>query len=319
MKLPALCVAVLAGCAARTTPAADPRVAELEARLELLEATRPAQRADRPNEEAPRRRRPAPTAPADPQLGNQVAELHQRIATLEASVGELWGHIEQQRFGNPREMDPRYAAKPGSARVQLKPDVVYSVPVAGNPVLGDANAKVTWVIGGELTEPYTRRLLDTVKTLRAQYGADLRVVWKHFTVHDYATASAMYLCAAHEQGKFEQAFDAIAAIPVSSDRSPFRAGPLARTLFFLDAKQRDASLAGSCKRQVREDHLFAQRMHQGGTPFSFVNGRYLGGAQPPEAFAKLIDEELGKANAVLGTNPGRGYYETIVRSGQKQP
>ena len=38
-----------------------------------------------------------------------------------------------------------------------------------------------------------------------------------------------------------------------------------------------------------------------GTPASFINGRYLSGAQPIEAFKKLIDEELGKATVAGGT------------------
>ncbi len=33
-----------------------------------------------------------------------------------------------------------------------------------------------------------------------------------------------------------------------------------------------------------------------GTPASFVNGRYLRGAQPFESFKKLVDEELAKVN-----------------------
>ena len=31
-----------------------------------------------------------------------------------------------------------------------------------------------------------------------------------------------------------------------------------------------------------------------GTPGFFVNGRFLSGAQPYEAFQRLVDEELGK-------------------------
>jgi protein-disulfide isomerase len=32
-----------------------------------------------------------------------------------------------------------------------------------------------------------------------------------------------------------------------------------------------------------------------GTPSTFVNGRFLSGAQPYEAFKKVIDEEIAKA------------------------
>ncbi len=34
-----------------------------------------------------------------------------------------------------------------------------------------------------------------------------------------------------------------------------------------------------------------------GTPASFVNGRFLSGAQPYDAFKRLVDEELSKAKA----------------------
>jgi protein-disulfide isomerase len=39
-----------------------------------------------------------------------------------------------------------------------------------------------------------------------------------------------------------------------------------------------------------------------GTPASFVNGRYLSGAQPFESFKKLVDEELAKAKGVSETD-----------------
>ena len=37
-----------------------------------------------------------------------------------------------------------------------------------------------------------------------------------------------------------------------------------------------------------------------GTPGSFINGRFLSGAQPYEAFKKLADEELAKAKGKDG-------------------
>jgi predicted DsbA family dithiol-disulfide isomerase len=45
------------------------------------------------------------------------------------------------------------------------------------------------------------------------------------------------------------------------------------------------------------DEMAAEAMKVGasGTPASFVNGRFLSGAQPYEAFKKLIDEEIAKA------------------------
>ena len=50
-----------------------------------------------------------------------------------------------------------------------------------------------------------------------------------------------------------------------------------------------------------------------GTPAFFINGRFLSGAQPVEAFAKLIDEELEKAKALEGEGvPRSQVYETLM-------
>ena len=38
-----------------------------------------------------------------------------------------------------------------------------------------------------------------------------------------------------------------------------------------------------------------------GTPATFINGRFLNGAQPLDAFKKIIDEELGKSTVAGGT------------------
>lgn len=311
----------LSACATRSAPPAnpsDPRIAELEARIATLESA-PKPRADDDVGRSPKKRKLPVAPPTDTATANEVADLRMKVHALETAADELSTQVELLRWGDLRAQDPKYAWKPGTPRPQLKPDVVYSVPIDRNPMLGDPSARVTWVIGIELTEPYTRRLLEAVKTVRQQFGADLRVVFKHNIVHDYGLASAMYLCAAEQQGKFEQGMETLLDISLSADRLQFRAGGLARAFSFLDRAQREASLAGPCKKIVRDDHLFAQRMAQGAVPYSFVNGRYLGGAQPVEAWVKLIEEELAKAKAVLGEKPGKGYYATLVKNGQKQP
>jgi protein-disulfide isomerase len=48
------------------------------------------------------------------------------------------------------------------------------------------------------------------------------------------------------------------------------------------------------------DEMVGEAMRVGatGTPASFINGRYLSGAQPYEAFKKLVDQELAKVKSV---------------------
>jgi len=50
--------------------------------------------------------------------------------------------------------------------------------------------------------------------------------------------------------------------------------------------------AGDCDARVSADQAEAARLGVTGTPTFFVNGRKVIGAQPVEAFAAVIDEEL---------------------------
>jgi protein-disulfide isomerase len=48
---------------------------------------------------------------------------------------------------------------------------------------------------------------------------------------------------------------------------------------------------------VEKDYLDGQKAGVSGTPGFFINGRFLNGAQPFEAFQKIIDEELERIGA----------------------
>jgi protein-disulfide isomerase len=50
--------------------------------------------------------------------------------------------------------------------------------------------------------------------------------------------------------------------------------------------------SGKFKSAVTEDYLEGQQLGVTGTPAFFINGRFLSGAQPFEAFQAIIDEEL---------------------------
>ena len=61
----------------------------------------------------------------------------------------------------------------------------------------------------------------------------------------------------------------------------------------LDTKAFDACLeSGKYAEQVTTDMAAGSALGVTGTPGFFVNGRFLGGALPVEAFAAIIDEEV---------------------------
>ncbi len=55
-----------------------------------------------------------------------------------------------------------------------------------------------------------------------------------------------------------------------------------------------------------------------GTPASYINGRFLSGAQPYDSFKSLVEEELKKAEALnkKGVKKSK-IYETIMKGASK--
>ena len=70
------------------------------------------------------------------------------------------------------------------------------------------------------------------------------------------------------------------------------------------------------KDRIARDTDDAARFTTGGTPWFFINGRSLSGAQPIEVFKQAIDEELRKANALLAAGTPRGeLYAALTKAG----
>lgn len=85
----------------------------------------------------------------------------------------------------------------------------------------------------------------------------------------------------------------------------------------LDVKklQADANSA-ECKKRVDDDQAELAKFRVSGTPAFFINGKYIGGGIPKQAFQAVIDERLKIAEA--SGVPGAKYYEQeIFGKGQK--
>jgi protein-disulfide isomerase len=57
----------------------------------------------------------------------------------------------------------------------------------------------------------------------------------------------------------------------------------------------EPSRAGRFQAEIDTDMQDGSEAGVSGTPAFFINGRFLGGAQPIEAFQRIIDEELARA------------------------
>lgn len=170
-----------------------------------------------------------------------------------------------------------------------------TLELAGAPVRGAVDAPVTIVEFSDFHCPFCRSVQPTLTTLLERYPGKVRLVYKHLpldALHPQARrASEASWCAA-QQGKFWEFHDAIYRSG-SSDASDATIDALAAPVG-LDLPALKACLAsGAAATAVAEDLRQGQeRLGLTGTPGFFINGRELTGAQPLEAFTRIIDEEL---------------------------
>lgn len=241
------------------------------------------------------------TAPAD---DDRIAALEQRVDDVDKRLQRIEQLLEQA-FGSSREPDP---------------DTVYSVPIDGLPYRGADHAKVTVVMAYEYACGYCYRVRPTLDQLLQEYAGQLKIVYKPFIVHaDVAVHSAMAVCAAHKQGKYQELSEliwekAFAQRDLADERIDSLAAEagLDMTRYQQDAK------GAECLDSLRASVENLSAVGVGGTPTFFVNGRPIIGAQPIAAFRELVNEELAKADAAIaqGQQLEDYYAEVVVKSGK---
>jgi protein-disulfide isomerase len=134
----------------------------------------------------------------------------------------------------------------------------------------------------------------TLQQIQKEYGDKVRIVFKHLplSMHPKAPAAHAAAEAAHQQGKFWEMHDLIFANQEAM--SPEKYVEYAKQLKLdVERFQRDVASA-QVKARIDADSDEADRLGVTGTPSFFVNGRFLSGAQPFDAFKELIDQELGR-------------------------
>lgn len=180
----------------------------------------------------------------------------------------------------------RAAAGDGSSRVQVSVD--------DDPVLGAKDAPVTIIEFSDYQCPYCRVWHAQVfGELIATYGADVRFVYRDFPldeIHPDARPAAIAATCAGEQGKYWEYHNLLFT-------SDLGLGAEARATYAqrlgLDLERFATCVArGATNDEVDGDLQDAFDIGVRGTPTFFINGRPLVGAQPLEAFASIIDDEL---------------------------
>ncbi|XXF75278.1 thioredoxin domain-containing protein [Myxococcaceae bacterium GXIMD 01537] len=211
------------------------------------------------------------------------------------------------------------AARPAGARPVDA--TVFKVPVEGSPMHGNADALVTLVEFSDYQCPFCSRAHATVQQLEKEYGAKLRVVMKQnpLSFHPQAKPAALAAMAAGEQGKYWEMHDRLFANQKQLDDASLE--KYAREIG-LNVEKWKADLSSPRFTEViARDQALAGKLGASGTPAFFINGRFLSGAQPIDNFKAIIDEELGKAEALVksGTRPGQVYAAILEKGLESKP
>ncbi len=165
----------------------------------------------------------------------------------------------------------------------------------GFPSKGSADAPVTIVEFSDFECPYCSRVNPTLERVTAEYGDQVRLVFRQFplnSIHPNAQKAAEASLCAHEQDRFWEMHDTMfkeqRALGVEQLKQ--KAARLG-----LDTETFNGCLdSGKYAAQVAADLEAGSEAGVSGTPAMFVNGRFLNGAQPFEAIAEIIDDELSR-------------------------
>jgi protein-disulfide isomerase len=245
------------------------------------------------------------TAQVTPVTAEETARFYdENKAKLQ---GEFKGLEEQiKNYLNAQRLQTKqqefFKSLRASAKIEVfltPPPIIRSeVVTAGAPVRGASDAPVTIVEFSDFHCPYCRRVQPVLDQVRAKYDGKIKIVFRDFpidTLHPQARAAAEAARCATEQGKFWEFHDLV--FQNDADALPATLAGFAKTVG-LDVPAFEACrTSGKYKNPVQTSNVEGTRLGITGTPTFFINGRILVGAQPLEAFSKIIDEELVTAAA----------------------
>lgn len=177
----------------------------------------------------------------------------------------------------------------------LEPDRA-KVETAGHPSKGPANAPVTIVEFSDFECPYCGGLFPTMQRIEGTYKDKIRIVYRQFplnNIHPRAQKAAEAALCANDQDKFWQLHDAMFVDQknLSIDDLKSKAAALSMNTATFATCLDSGKHAEAVNASIDE----GSRLGVDGTPALFINGRYLGGNQPYDAIAKIIDDELARS------------------------
>jgi protein-disulfide isomerase len=179
--------------------------------------------------------------------------------------------------------------------------------------LGPDTALVTIVAWGDFQCPYCARSHGVLRQIRAKYGDDVRIVYRHFAMrgHPRAALAAEAAVAAAVEGKFWAFHDRLFDQFDTLTRPELEQH--AQAVGLDPARFREALDTRRYRDLVAAETAAGQALGVDATPTMFVNGRPIVGSLQAAKLEQIIDEHLDKARlAVKGGIAARDVYALFM-------
>lgn len=241
-------------------------------------------------------RRAKPITDAEVVSFYQANQSQMQGRSLDMMAPAIARYLEDQRRQEARQALVAELRK-GAPPLRVMIDAPrYEVSLAAtDPAIGSAGAPVTIVEFSDFQCPFCRNVAPTLKRVRETYGDKVRIVWKDFPltqIHPEAFKAGEAAHCAGEQGKYWEYHDRL-----FENQQALQATDLKKYAADLGL---DTTAFNACVDSAKYGERVRAGVEQGtklgvnSTPTIYVNGRLLSGAQPYEAFAAVIDEELSR-------------------------
>ena len=212
-------------------------------------------------------------------------------ATIDQVRAPITQLLQQERGQRARDAFLTTLKAKTAVRLTLEPPR-QAVRAGNGPAKGATGAPIELIEFADFECPYCLQAFPTVKRVLETYGDRIRIVYRHYPLpsHPFARPAAEASQCANEQGKFWAYHDRLFGDPGKLSDADLKKAAADLGL--------DAARFNTCVDQhkyqavVEADTQAGNDAGVNGTPAFFVNGRLLSGAQPFEAFKRVIDEEL---------------------------
>ena len=177
------------------------------------------------------------------------------------------------------------------ARPKLLEDPV-AIPVAGAPVRGPQDARVTLVEFSDFQCPYCAQAVIKLNAVLKAYPNDVKLIFKQYPldIHSQAALAAAAALAAHRQGKFWQLHDAMFADRTHLSRQTILA-MAGKAGLDIDRFQQDWD-SRAIKQALAREQAEGDQIGVEATPTIFIDGQKYNGDLDLNALGPIIEREL---------------------------